>query len=192
MGRKTSIWRQRFYAWTQQCNIWRKLSPFFHHIVTILTQFFVVITFRWWIAEKTMKNYVFIFVTCIVIYIVFEKKLIMSLQKLIGKSVQWKSFCWQTIMLIPYPWILDKKSRPFSRVNPNNFQKYFLFLYCCFKRTRMCFVFLSENDASSVPKIRFFKKSSNLYTINRVEFFVQKWRSLTFPKTSGFFVRKWR
>ena len=43
------------------------------------------------------------------------------------------------------------------------------------------FCFLSENDASSVPKIRFFKKSPNLDTIIRVGIFLQKWRSLTLP-----------
>jgi len=69
---------------------------------------------------------------------------------------------------------LDKKSRPFSTVNPYNFQKYFYSYIVVLNVLECVLVFLSENDASSVPKIRFFKKSPNLYTINRVGFFVQK------------------
>ena len=87
--------------------------------------------------------------------------------------------------LNPYPLTLDKKSnfwdlskRHFWTKNPDYFPEYIIIIFknifleiesASFldKRTRMCSVFLSENDASSVPKIRssHFKKSPNRYTM---------------------------
>ena len=63
-------------------------------------------------------------------------------------------------------------------IYPHNFQKNIfgnLVSVISGQKNQECGLgFSSENDANSVRKIRFFKKSSNLDTIIRVGFFVQK------------------